>query len=86
MGEKIDEQLDEWCLSAAEKEIALMLIKGFSTRDMAHFRGTNEKTVRQQASQVYAKANLENRAELAAFFFWKIYYCQCQQNILVHQQ
>ena len=68
LGEKIDEQLDEWCLSAAEKEIALMLIKGFSTREMAHFRGTNEKTVRQQASQIYAKANLENRAELAAFF------------------
>ena len=68
LGEKIDEQLDEWCLSAAEKEIALMLIKGFSTRDMAHFRGTNEKTVRQQASQVYAKANLENRAELCRFF------------------
>ena len=27
LGEKIDEQLDEWCLSAAEKEIALMLWK-----------------------------------------------------------
>lgn len=68
LGEKIDEQLNEWSLSAAEKNVALLLIKGLSTKELAHVRGTSEKTVRQQASQIYAKANLENRAELAAFF------------------
>ena len=68
LGEKINEQLDEWRLSQAEKEVALLLIKGVSTKELAHYRGTSEKTVRQQASQVYAKANLNNRAELAAFF------------------
>lgn len=68
LGEKINEQLGEWRLSRAEKEVALFLIKGLSTREIAHYRETSEKTVRQQASQVYAKANLDNRAELAAFF------------------
>ncbi len=68
LGAKIDEQLNEWYLTQAEKEVALLLIKGLSIRELAEFRGTSEKTVRQQASQVYAKANLENRAELAAFF------------------
>lgn len=68
LGEKIDEQLNEWSLSSAEKDVALLLIKGLSTKELAHVRGTSEKTVRQQASQIYAKANLENRAELAAFF------------------
>jgi DNA-binding CsgD family transcriptional regulator len=68
LGEKINEQLSEWRLSQAEKEVALFLIKGLSTKEIAHYRETSEKTVRQQASQVYAKANLGNRAELAAFF------------------
>jgi DNA-binding CsgD family transcriptional regulator len=68
LGKKIDEQLNEWHLSPAEKEVAFLLIKGLSVRDIAGMRGTSEKTVRQQATQIYAKANLENRAELAAFF------------------
>ncbi len=68
LGKKIDEQLDEWDLSQAEKEVALLLIKGLSTKELSSCRGTSEKTVRQQASQIYAKANLNNRAELAAFF------------------
>jgi len=68
LGEKINEQLDEWRLSQAEKEVALLLIKGLSTKELSSYRGTSEKTVRQQASQIYAKANLNNRAELAAFF------------------
>ncbi len=68
LGEKINEQFDDWCLSQAEKEVAMLLIKGLSTKELAYCRGTSEKTVRQQASQIYAKANLDNRAELAAFF------------------
>ncbi len=68
LGKKINEQLDDWHLSQAEKEVALLLIKGLSTKELARYRGTSEKTVRQQASQIYAKANLDNRAELAAFF------------------
>ncbi len=68
LGQKINEQLTDWRLSHAEKEVALLLIKGLSLREIASVRGTSEKTVRQQASQIYAKANLENRAELAAFF------------------
>ena len=68
LGEKIDEQFNEWKLSKAEKEVALLLIKGLSTKELAKYRGTSEKTIRQQASQIYAKAHLDNRAELSAFF------------------
>ena len=68
LGIKIDEQLSEWKLSLAEKEVALLLIKGLSTRELATMRGVGEKTIRQQASKIYLKANLEGRAELAAFF------------------
>ncbi|MEM7193404.1 MAG: LuxR C-terminal-related transcriptional regulator [Pseudomonadota bacterium] len=68
LGTEIDQQFEHWNLSKAEKEVALLLIKGISIKELAQFRGTSEKTVRQQASNIYAKANLENRAELAAFF------------------
>ena len=60
--------MDGWHLSKSEKEVALFLVKGMSLKEIAGLRGTSEKTARQQASQVYAKAQLENRAELAAFF------------------
>lgn len=68
LGSKIDEQFDHWALSKAEKEVALLLVKGVSQKELAAYRGTSEKTVRQQASSIYAKAGLDSRAELAAFF------------------
>ena len=64
----IDHQFDRWDLSPAEREVALLLLKGLSTRDIADLRETREATVRQQAQGVYRKAQLEGRAELAAFF------------------
>ena len=64
----IDAQFSRWDLSSAEREVALMLLKGFSTREIASMRETKEATVRQQAQSVYRKAGLEGRADLAAFF------------------
>lgn len=64
----IDEQFNRWELSSAEREVALLLIKGISTREVAELRQTKEPTVRQQAQSVYRKAALGGRADLAAFF------------------
>ena len=64
----IDEQLERWHLSAAEKEIALLLLKGLEHREIAGLRGVSETTVRQQARSLYRKAGLAGRHELAAFF------------------
>jgi DNA-binding CsgD family transcriptional regulator len=64
----IDHQFDRWDLSPAEREVALLLLKGLSSRDIADLRQTREATVRQQAQGIYRKAGLEGRAELAAFF------------------
>lgn len=68
LGEAIDVQFSRWELTPAEKEVALLLLKGLSTREIAGLRDTREATVRQQAQTVYRKAGLEGRAELAAFF------------------
>lgn len=64
----IDDQLERWALSPAEKEIALLLLKGLSHKEVAGLRQVSESTVRQQARAIYRKAGLTGRADLAAFF------------------
>jgi DNA-binding CsgD family transcriptional regulator len=64
----IDGQLARWSFSEAEREVALLLLKGLSHKEIATIRGTSERTVRGQALGLYRKAGLSGRAELAAFF------------------
>jgi DNA-binding CsgD family transcriptional regulator len=65
---QIDRQFERWQLTPAEKEVALLLIKGLPTREIAEIRSVKEKTVRQQALLIYRKAGVHGRAELSAFF------------------
>lgn len=64
----IDLQFEDWALSLGEKDVALLLVKGLSMKEIAEIRNTSEKTVRQQASNIYKKSGLSGRQELAAFF------------------
>lgn len=64
----IDGQLERWALTPAEKDIALLLLKGLSHKEVAGLREVSESTVRQQARAIYRKAGLTGRADLAAFF------------------
>jgi DNA-binding CsgD family transcriptional regulator len=68
LGEAIDNQFTRWSLSPAEREIALLLLKGLSHKEIAEVRSTIETTIRQQALAVYRKSGLRSRAELSAFF------------------
>jgi DNA-binding CsgD family transcriptional regulator len=64
----IDGQLGRWGLTAAERDVALRLLKGQSHKEIAYATGRSERTVRQHAVAVYQKSGLRGRAELAAFF------------------
>ncbi|MBY0516815.1 MAG: helix-turn-helix transcriptional regulator [Bacteriovoracaceae bacterium] len=66
--ELIDVQFGLWHLSQSERDVALLLIKGLSMKEIADIRSTHEKTVRQQATSIYKKSSLSGRQELAAFF------------------
>lgn len=68
LGEAIQNQFEAWALSDAEAQIALLLLKGLSLKEIAAVRGTGERTVREQARAVYRKAGLAGRSELSAFF------------------
>lgn len=62
-------QLKDWLLSKSEQEIAILLLKGLSLKEISQIRETKEKTIRQQASAIYKKADLKGRHELSAYFF-----------------
>lgn len=64
----IDKQFDAWQLTRAEREVALLILKGEGHKQAAAKLGRSERTVRQHAVEVYRKAGLQGRAELAAFF------------------
>lgn len=68
LGRLIESQFAIWHLSDSERDVALLLIKGFSMKEIADVRQTHEKTVRQQATSIYKKSGLSGRQELAAFF------------------
>ncbi|HKP29637.1 MAG TPA: helix-turn-helix transcriptional regulator [Gemmatimonadales bacterium] len=68
LGEEVSRQFDGWGLSPAERDTALMLLKGFSLKHIAALTGRSERTVRQHAVAVYEKSGLAGRAELSGFF------------------
>ena len=68
LGSQIDQQLTSWGLSKAEKEVALLVLKGLSNKEIAEVRNTADRTVRQQMTAIFQKSNLSSRLELSAFF------------------
>ena len=68
----IDTQFDLWELTSTEREVALMLIKGYSVIEIATLRQKSEKTIGNQTSSVYRKADVQGRHELAGLFFEEI--------------
>lgn len=64
----IAKQFADWQLTASEKEIGWLLLKGLSLKEIAVLRDTLEKTVRQQASSIYKKAGVSGRHAFSAWF------------------
>ncbi len=68
LGEEIEKQFELWTLTDAEREVGLLMLKGFSHREVASLRGTTEATVRHQARAVYQKSGLSGRSPFCAYF------------------
>lgn len=66
--EAIHQQFLEWELTLSEQQVAMLLLKGLSFKEIAVVRDTREKTVRQQASSIYGKSRLEGRHAFSAWF------------------
>ena len=61
-------KFDAWKLTASERDVALLLIKGFSSQEISDLRDTRPGTVKSQSSAIYKKAGVTGRNELAAYF------------------
>jgi len=68
LGAAIETQFSRWNFTEAEREVALLLLKGLSTKEAAAVRAVSERTVREQARSIYSKSGLTGRASLSAFF------------------
>jgi DNA-binding CsgD family transcriptional regulator len=68
LGKAIEVQFSRWSLTEAEREVALLLLKGLSTKEISAVRAVSVRTVHEQARSIYSKAGLTGRAALSAFF------------------
>jgi len=68
LGSVIRSQFHDWQLTGSEQEVAMLLLKGLSFKEIAAVRDTHEKTVRQQASAIYKKAGVSGRHAFSAWF------------------
>ena len=73
LGQAIEDQFHKWHLTVAEIDIAGLMLKGASLKEIALARDTSEATIRQQAQSVYRKSGLSGRAELSAYFLESLF-------------
>ncbi len=64
----IDDHFEQWRLSPAERDVALLLLKGVDNESIATMRGTAKGTVRAQSAAIYNKAGVDGRAQLISLF------------------
>jgi DNA-binding CsgD family transcriptional regulator len=60
----IENHFDEWKLTASERDVAGLMVKGLSIAEIAGVRGSAEGTVKAHLNGIYRKANARNRAEV----------------------
>ena len=68
LSQAIAAQFSDWQLTAAEADVASLLLKGLAHKEIAGLRQCAEATVRQHAASVYRKSGLVSRAQLTAYF------------------
>lgn len=64
----VEEEFQRWNLTEGERDVAILLVKGMSMKEIAETRHTSEATVRQQAASIYRKSGQEGRSRLTAYF------------------
>ncbi len=60
----IQSHFDTWKLTASERDVAALMIKGLSISEIASVRGSADGTVKAHLNAIYRKSNARNRAEV----------------------
>ncbi|OUD08167.1 hypothetical protein BVC71_14450 [Marivivens niveibacter] len=61
-------QFRNWALTPSELDIALLLMRGVATKDIAELRNSSVGTVKVHSHNVFRKAGVSSRVELMAYF------------------
>tara|TARA_R110002096_G_scaffold175639_1_gene351483 strand:+ start:190 stop:729 length:540 start_codon:yes stop_codon:yes gene_type:complete len=64
----LDDHFDAWELTPAERDVALLSIKGLSIAEMAALRDTKDGTIKSQCNAIYRKAGVSGRLQLLSLF------------------
>lgn len=64
----VEEALLRWGVTDAERDVAILTLKGLSISEIATARGTRPGTVRAQSVTLYRKAGVSNRLQLLSLF------------------
>jgi DNA-binding CsgD family transcriptional regulator len=73
-------QFRNWALTEAEADVAGLMLKGLSHKEIAALRACSEATVRQHAAVVYRKSNLNSRSQLTGFFLEDLLIPQAERD------
>lgn len=63
----LKQTLVHWSLTDAEKEVAILAMKGFSNSEIAKFRQTTLPTVKSQMSAILRKSGCSTRQQLISY-------------------
>jgi DNA-binding NarL/FixJ family response regulator len=66
--EEVKSQMESWKLTDAEKEIAILLLRGFSHQQIAGVRKKSLRTVENQTASIYEKSSMRGKLEFISFF------------------
>ena len=66
--EYVRNQFAKWELTVAEKDVALLLLRGLNTSDIADLRSVSVGTIKVQAHNVFGKSGVSSRVEFMALF------------------
>jgi DNA-binding NarL/FixJ family response regulator len=61
-------EIEDDRLSAAERAVATLVLRGWSNAEIASHRGTTKRTAANQVASIFRKLGIASRAELAAAF------------------
>lgn len=64
----LEEAFVGWSLTPAERNVALLAIKGLSIAEIAAIRSAQEGTIRAQCAAIYRKAGVTGRTQLLSHF------------------
>lgn len=64
----LEDAFDRWDVTEAERDVAILTLKGLSISEIAEARGTRPGTVRAQSVALYRKAGVGNRLQLLSIF------------------